>query len=82
MPTPIANTWLGQEFYQETPDGLWRMGEVVGIADAEDSTSNGNTATVVGAFVFGGAGFPSDGDTAVTVNGGYMNVGDADTWIA
>jgi concanavalin A-like lectin/glucanase superfamily protein len=29
MPSPLANSWFQQIFYQETPDALWRLGEPV-----------------------------------------------------
>jgi hypothetical protein len=77
MPTPIANTWFTQAYYQETPDALWRMNDAAGSVVAADQTLNAYDATVVGGVTFNQAGWSGDGDTAALFDAtsGYANVG-------
>lgn len=77
MPTPIANTWFNQAYYQETPDAFWRLNDAVGAGIADDQSLNSLTGAVVGGVTFGQTGWPSDGTKAALFNGttGYLNVG-------
>lgn len=77
MPTPIANTWFEQAYYQETPDAFWRLGDLVGSTLADDQTVNAYIGTVIGGVTFGQTGWSGDVDSAALFNGttGVINVG-------
>lgn len=77
MPTPVANIWFNQAYYQETPDAFWRLNDAIGASSADDLSLNARTGAVLGGVTFGQTGWPSDGTWAALFNGttGYINVG-------